>query len=61
MNTRKLNIAVTSLVSGMAPAEKRRPFPNAKQSANSTCTGIFAHQSMMEGGPIKHLPKETLS
>jgi len=45
----------------MALVEKRQPFPNARQSANWTCTGILAHQSAMEGGAIKHLPKETLS
>ena len=45
----------------MALPEKRQTFPNAKQSANWTCTGILAHQSAMEGGAIKHLPKETLS
>jgi predicted dehydrogenase len=41
--------------------ENRQPFPNAKQSANWTCTGILAHQSALEGGVITHLPKETLS
>jgi predicted dehydrogenase len=45
----------------MALVESRDPFPNAKQSANWTCTGILAHQSALEGGAIKHLPKETLS
>lgn len=45
----------------MALVEGRQPFPNAKQSANWTCTGILAHQSALEGGAIKHLPKETLS
>jgi predicted dehydrogenase len=45
----------------MALVEKRHPFPNARQSANWTCTGILAHQSALEGGAIKHLPKETLS
>jgi hypothetical protein len=44
-----------------ALAEGRDPYPNAKQSANWTCTGILAHQSALEGGAIKHLPKETLS
>jgi predicted dehydrogenase len=44
----------------MALVEKRQPFPNARQSANWTCTGILAHRSAMEGGAIKHLPKETL-
>lgn len=45
----------------MAIVESRPPFPNARQSANWTCTGLLAHQSAMEGGAIKHLPKETLS
>ncbi len=45
----------------MALAEGREPFPNAKQSANWTCTGILAHQSALEGGALKHLPAETLS
>jgi len=45
----------------MALVEGRQPFPNARQSANWTCTGILAHQSAMEGGVIKHLPKETFS
>ena len=45
----------------MALVEKRRPFPDAKQSANWTCTGILAHESAMDGGAIKHLPWETLA
>jgi predicted dehydrogenase len=45
----------------MALVEKRQPFPNARQSANWTCTGILAHESALEGGAIKHLPVETLS
>ncbi|MEY4483857.1 MAG: hypothetical protein RL693_1309 [Verrucomicrobiota bacterium] len=44
-----------------ALVEGRDPFPNARQSANWTCTGILAHQSALEGGAIKYLPKETLS
>ena len=44
----------------MALVEKRQPFPNARQSANWTCTGILAHESAMDGGAIKHLPWETL-
>jgi len=43
-----------------ALSEGRDPFPNAKQSANWTCTGLLAHESAMDGGAIKHLPKETL-
>lgn len=44
-----------------ALAEGRDPWPNARQSANWTCTGILSHQSALEGGAIKYLPKETLS
>ncbi len=44
----------------MALVDKRQPFPNARQSANWTCTGILAHESAMDGGAIKHLPWETL-
>lgn len=44
-----------------ALVEDRSPFPNARQSANWTCTGILAHQSALEGGAIKKLPVETLS
>jgi hypothetical protein len=45
----------------MALVENREPFPNAKQSANWTCTGILAHESALEGGAIKKLPVETLA
>ena len=45
----------------MALVEGRQPFPNARQSANWTCTGILAHESALEGGALKHLPVETLS
>ena len=45
----------------MALIEDRDAWPNAKQSANWTCTGILAHESALEGGAIKQLPKETLS
>jgi predicted dehydrogenase len=44
-----------------ALAEGREPFPNAKQSANWTCTGILAHESAMDGGAIKKLPVETFA
>jgi predicted dehydrogenase len=44
----------------MALVEKRHPFPNARQSANWTCTGILAHESALEGGVIKRLPPETM-
>ncbi|TLD69399.1 Gfo/Idh/MocA family oxidoreductase [Phragmitibacter flavus] len=41
--------------------EDREPFPNAKQSANWTCTGILAHESALAGGEIRRLPAETIS
>ena len=41
--------------------EDRDPYPNTKQSANWTATGILAHESALDGGAIKHLPRETLS
>jgi predicted dehydrogenase len=41
--------------------EDRDPWPNARQSANWTCTGILAHDSALKGGEIVRLPKETLS
>jgi predicted dehydrogenase len=40
--------------------EDRDPWPNATQSANWTCTGICAHQSVMRGGEIVRLPAFTL-
>jgi len=46
---------VTALVEG------RDPYPNARQSANWTCTGLLAHESAMDGGAIKKLPDWTLS
>jgi predicted dehydrogenase len=46
---------VTALVAG------RDPYPNARQSANWTCTGLLAHESAMQGGAIKKLPEWTLS
>jgi predicted dehydrogenase len=39
----------------------RDPYPNARQSANWTCTGLLAHESAMQGGAIKKLPEWTLS
>ncbi|MDB6052976.1 MAG: alpha-N-acetylgalactosaminidase [Verrucomicrobiales bacterium] len=39
-----------------ALAEDRAPFPNAKQSANWTCTGLCAHESALKGGQIVKLP-----
>ena len=46
---------VTALV------EDRDPYPNAKQSANWTCTGILAHESAMKGGAIMKLPEWSCS
>jgi predicted dehydrogenase len=46
---------VTALVEG------RDPYPNARQSANWTCTGLLAHQSAMAGGVIEKLPEWSLS
>ena len=46
---------VTALVEG------RDPYPNARQSANWTCTGLLAHESALEGGVIKKLPEWSLS
>ena len=39
----------------------RDPWPNAKQSANWTCTGILAHESALQGGAIVPLPEETFT
>ena len=36
--------------------EKREPFPNARQAANITCSGILAHESALKGGAIVRLP-----
>ena len=44
----------------MALAENRAPFPNAKQSANWTGTGLCAHESALKGGAIVKLPTFTL-
>lgn len=44
----------------MALVEKRAPFPNAKQSANWTGTGLCAHESALKGGAIVKLPAFTL-
>ena len=44
-----------------ARAEKRQPFPNAKQSANITCVGILAHQSALNGGVKMEMPEFTFS
>jgi hypothetical protein len=39
----------------------RKPFPDARQSANITCVGILAHESAMNGGQILQMPAFTLS
>jgi len=44
-----------------AVVEGRDPYPNARQSANWTCTGLLAHESAMHGGGIRKLPEWTLS
>jgi predicted dehydrogenase len=44
-----------------AEVEGRDPYPNAKQSANWTCTGILAHESAMRGGAILKLPEWSFS
>lgn len=41
----------------MSIVEDRDPFPNAPQSANWTSVGILAHQSAMDGGVKKILPR----
>tara|TARA_B100001123_G_scaffold398459_1_gene482543 strand:- start:6192 stop:7376 length:1185 start_codon:yes stop_codon:yes gene_type:complete len=41
--------------------QNRDPWPNAKQSANWTCTGILAHDSALKGGELIRLPDETFS
>ncbi|MEX0670041.1 MAG: Gfo/Idh/MocA family oxidoreductase [Pirellulales bacterium] len=46
---------VTALVEG------RDPYPNARQSANWTCTGLLAHESAMQGGAVKQLPEWSFS
>ena len=46
---------VTALVEG------RDPYPNARQSANWTCTGLLAHESAQKGGVIMKLPEWSFS
>ncbi|MDB5050811.1 MAG: oxidoreductase domain protein [Fibrobacteres bacterium] len=41
--------------------EGRDPYPNARQAANITCSGILSHQSAMEGGKHIRLPEWTFS
>ncbi len=45
----------------MALVEDRAPWPNHRQSANWTCTGILAHESALKGGELVRLPEETFS
>jgi predicted dehydrogenase len=44
-----------------ALVEGRDPYPNARQSANWTCTGLLAHESALAGGTILKLPEWSLS
>lgn len=44
-----------------AVVEGRDPYPNARQSANWTCTGLLAHESALQGGRSMKLPEWTLS
>ena len=44
-----------------ALVEGRDPYPNARQSANWTCTGLLAHESAMKGGVIMKLPEWSFS
>jgi hypothetical protein len=37
------------------------PFPNSRQSASWTCTGLLAHESAMHGSAIRKLPEWTFS
>ena len=41
--------------------DDRDPGPNAGQSANWTCVGIWAHESAQKGGEIVPLPEFTLA
>lgn len=43
-----------------AVTERRTPFPDARRSANWTCTGLCAHESALRGGTIVNLPRFTL-
>jgi predicted dehydrogenase len=44
-----------------ALVQGRRPFPDARQSANITCVGILAHESALQGGAVLPLPAFTHS
>ncbi|HZY78278.1 MAG TPA: Gfo/Idh/MocA family oxidoreductase [Cyclobacteriaceae bacterium] len=43
-----------------ALVNKRKPYPDERQSANITCVGILAHESALKGGEIIKLPEFTL-
>jgi predicted dehydrogenase len=43
-----------------ALAERRAPFPDARQAANWTCTGLCAHESALKGGVPVRLPAFTI-
>ena len=40
--------------------EDREPYPNARQAANITCSGILSHASAMSGGAKVYLPDFTI-
>lgn len=44
-----------------ALVQGRKPFPDARQSANITCVGILAHESALRGGETLPLPEFTFS
>jgi predicted dehydrogenase len=44
-----------------AIAEARAPFPDARRSANWTCTGILAHESALANGQPIRLPDFTVT
>jgi predicted dehydrogenase len=39
--------------------EDREPYPNARQGANITCSGILSHDSALKGGEKVYLPEWT--
>jgi predicted dehydrogenase len=40
--------------------EDREPYPNARQGANITCSGILSHESALKGGEKVPLPEWTI-
>ncbi len=40
--------------------EEREPYPNARQGANITCSGILSHESALKGGEKVPLPDWTI-